>query len=77
MSQGAVAQPGWLLADGSPVACREKLRVLAENQAELQTMLQDVFDDAILMGVDEASIRRRLIEAVEALPSPHRRIPPA
>ena len=77
MSQGAVAQPGLLLVDGSPVACREKLRVLAENQAELQTMLQDVFDDAILMGVDEASIRRRLVEAVEALSSPHRRLPPA
>ena len=67
------AAPRWLLADGPPVACREKLRVLAENQAELQAMLQDVFDDAILMGVDERSMRQRLVEAVEALSSPHRR----
>ncbi len=67
----------WRLADGGPVACREKLRVLEENQAELRTVLQDAFDDAILMGVDEAWMRRRLIGLVEALPSPHRPASPA
>ncbi|MGI4747155.1 MAG: hypothetical protein ACRYGI_10420 [Janthinobacterium lividum] len=67
----------WPQADGSPIACREKLRVLTENQAELHTMLRDVFDDAVLMGVDEAGMRRILIETIQALPSPHRGTPSA
>ena len=67
----------WRLADGAPVACREKLRVLEENQAELRTVLRDAFDDAVLMGVDEAWMRRRLVDLVEALPSPRRPASPA
>lgn len=62
----------WPQADGSPISCREKLRVLADNQAELHTMLRDVFDDAVLMGVDEAEMRRILIETIQAIPSPNR-----
>ncbi len=71
------AAASWRLADGSPVACREKLRVLEENQAELRTVLRDAFDDAILMGVDEAWMRRQLVEMVEALSGPHRPAAPA
>jgi hypothetical protein len=74
---GTVVPVSWPQPDGSPVACREKLRVLAENQAELLSMLRDVFDDAVLMGVDEAAMRQILIEAVRALPGPHRAAPPA
>ena len=33
------------------------MKVLAENHAELAQMLQDVFEDAVLMGVDEAAMR--------------------
>ncbi len=70
-------EPGiWPQPDGTPVACREKLRILAENQAELQTMLRDVFDDAVLMGVDEAAMRQILIDAVAKLAGPRRAAPP-
>jgi len=31
----------WLQSDGTPIACREKLRVLAENQAELSAVMRD------------------------------------
>ncbi|MBV9251676.1 MAG: hypothetical protein JO227_20830 [Acetobacteraceae bacterium] len=63
----------WPGADGSPIACREKLRVLAENHAELAQALQDAFDDAVLMGVDEAAMRRVLAGMIEGLESPKRR----
>ena len=56
---------GWRLVDGSPVACREKLVVLAENEAEVRQALQDAFEDAVLMGVDEASARGVLASLVE------------
>lgn len=62
--------PIWPQADGSPVACREKLKVLAENHAELASVMQDAFEDAILMGVDEAAMRRILADMVAALASP-------
>lgn len=63
----------WPGADGSPVSCREKLKVLAENHAELAQVMRDAFEDAVLMGVDEAALRRMLAEMVAALPSPKRK----
>jgi hypothetical protein len=63
----------WPGADGKPISCREKLKVLAENHAEARQALQDAFEDAILMGVDEAAMRRILHDLVEGLASPKRR----
>jgi hypothetical protein len=62
----------WPGADGAPVACREKLKVLGENHREAAQVLRDAFEDAVLMGVDEAAMRRILAELVAALPSPKR-----
>ncbi len=67
------APPGiWPQADGGAIACREKLKMLAENHAELAQAMQDAFEDAVLMGVDEAAMRRILIAMVESLVSPKR-----
>ncbi len=63
----------WLQSDGTPVACREKLKVLAENQAELAQVMQDAFEDAVLMGVDEAAMRAALASMVAGLRNPTRR----
>jgi len=63
----------WPSTDGSPVSCREKLRTLEENHAEAAQVLQDAFEDAVLMGVDEAAMRRILTEIVSGLRSPKRR----
>ena len=63
----------WPGADGQPLSCREKIRVLGENHEELVQVMRDAFEDAVLMGVDEAAMRRMLIEVVAALPSPKRR----
>ena len=62
--------PVWPQPDGSPVSCREKLKVLTDNHAELAQTMQDAFEDAVLMGVDEAAMRRVLAEMVAALDSP-------
>lgn len=62
----------WPGADGKPVSCNEKLKMLAENHMEAATMLRDVFEDAVLMGVDEAAMRQILQEMIVALPSPKR-----
>lgn len=62
----------WPQQDGAPVSCREKLRVLEENHAELLQVLRDAFEDAVLMGVEEQAMRRILAEAVAGLQSPKR-----
>lgn len=62
----------WPQPDGSPVACREKLKTLAENHAELAQVMQDAFEDAVLMGVDEQAMRDILTGMVRALHSPKR-----
>lgn len=65
----------WPQDDGSPIACREKLKVLAENHVELAQAMRDAFEDAVLMGVNEAAMRRVLADMVDALQSPRRRTP--
>ena len=60
----------WPQPDGTPVSCLEKLKTLKENHAELAQVMQDAFEDAVLMGVDEQAMRRILGEMVQALRSP-------
>jgi uncharacterized protein (UPF0335 family) len=62
----------WPGDDGAPLSCRDKLKVLAENHAELAQMLQDTFEDAILMGVDETAMRGILADMIQGLDSPKR-----
>lgn len=64
------APAAWPGRDGQPVSCLEKLKMLAENHAEVVQVLRDSFEDAVLMGVDEAAMRRILVDLVESLPSP-------
>lgn len=69
-----IAEPPtmWPGEDGAPLSCRDKLKVLAENHAELAQMLQDTFEDAVLMGVDETAMRSILVDMVRDLESPKR-----
>ena len=67
-----MAPPQWPQPDGTPVSCREKLKTLADNHAELAQVMQDAFEDAVLMGVDEQAMREILAGMVQALRSPKR-----
>lgn len=72
MSALPQAPLAWPQPDGTPVSCREKLKTLAENHAELAQVMQDAFEDAVLMGVDEAAMRAILADMVGGLRSPKR-----
>jgi len=67
-----VAPELWLQENGHPVTCVEKIRVLQENWSELRDVMQDAFDDALLMGVGEQVMREHLINLVSSLTSPQR-----
>ncbi len=60
----------WPGADGSPISCTEKLKMLEENHAEAAQVLQDAFEDAVLMGVDEQAMRDVMASLVAGLRSP-------
>ena len=62
----------WPLTDGGNVSCREKLKTLEENHAELAQVMQDAFEDAVLIGVDDTAMRRILQDMVNALRNPAR-----
>lgn len=54
------------------MSCREKLRTLEDNHEEARQVLQDAFEDAVLMGVDETAMRRLLHDLIDSLTSPKR-----
>ncbi len=62
----------WPQSDGEPVSCREKVEVLDENFEELRHVMQDAFEDALIIGVDEAFMRNAIAELVASLKSPKR-----
>lgn len=70
--EGGAAPVRWPQPDGTPISCREKLKVLDENWAELEAVLRDAFEDAVLMGVDPAALRLRLVALVSGLHGPGR-----
>ncbi|HVJ55431.1 MAG TPA: hypothetical protein VM689_23420 [Aliidongia sp.] len=63
----------WLDAEGQPVSCVEKLKVLTETLAELRQISQDAFEDALLMGCAEPQIRQVLEEIARSLDNPYRK----
>ena len=60
----------WPQPDGTPVSCREKLKVLAENHTELAQVMQDAYEDALLMGVDPQAMRDILAAMIANLRKP-------
>jgi len=61
--------PVWRRPDGTPVACVEKIKVMNENFTELRQTVQDLLDDAVLMGCSEAQVRDALHALIEGIAS--------
>ena len=65
--------PTWLTREGEPVSCVEKIKVLNENLEELRALAQEAFEDALLMGCDEAQFREVMNRLAAALVNPYAR----
>ena len=63
--------PKWFDADGKPVSCTEKIKVMQQNMEELHEMAQEAFEDAILMGCTEAQLKDYLRELIDSLDNPY------
>lgn len=66
--------PIWVRDDGSVVACTEKIKVMKENFVEIQQIVQDAFEDGLLMEVSEQQMREALVQLVNNLVNPYQRI---
>lgn len=62
----------WKSRDGGVIACTEKLKVLRENLREIEQICQDAFEDALLMGCDEAQVRAVFQQVINGLNNPYR-----
>ncbi len=65
--------PAWHSAQGTPLSCHEKIKVLNQNLAEIRQMCQDALEDAVLMEADETQFRGVLQSLVESLENPLRK----
>ena len=48
----------WKTSDNSKISCKEKIVILNNNIIELQNLMNQIYDEAILMGVDKKQIER-------------------
>ena len=47
----------WKASDNSKISCKEKILILNNNVIELQSLINQIYDEAVLMGVDKKQIR--------------------
>jgi hypothetical protein len=64
--------PVWHRSNGEIVSCTEKVKVMRENIEELQQVIQDAYEDALLMDVDSTQIKSFLIAMIENLENPYK-----
>ena len=48
----------WKTSNNSKISCKEKIVILNNNIIELQNLINQVYDEAILMGVDKQQIKK-------------------
>jgi hypothetical protein len=64
------APPLWRQADGKPVSCLEKIKVLNQNVQEIETLCADALEDGVLMGCDVDQIKEALHALIDGLKPP-------
>ena len=52
----------WLGKDKQKISCKEKIKVLNKNIDELQEMISDIYDEAVLIGIDEKQLKDVLLK---------------
>ena len=57
----------WYAKDNKIISCGETNKVLNENYEELKTLVQNIYDDAILIGCDEEDFKKKIKILVDDL----------
>ncbi|WP_434779753.1 hypothetical protein [Neisseria sp. Ec49-e6-T10] len=65
--------PIWHDDQGNNLSCTEKVKVMSQNMDELWQMLQDAYEDALLMGCNDQQIKMYLEDMVKSLHNPYQK----
>ena len=57
----------WIDKNNKIISCEETNKVLNENFSEISSVLQNAFDDAILIGCDEDDFKKKIIKLTNSL----------
>ena len=57
----------WIDKEKKVISCEETNKVLNENFLEVTTLIQNTFDDAILLSCDEKDFKLKIIEFLKKL----------
>ncbi len=57
----------WIDKTKKVISCEETNKVLNENFSEISSIIQNSFDDAILIGCDENDFKRKLESLIKNL----------
>ena len=54
----------WRAKDNKIISCDETNKVLNENYNEIKTIIQNAFDDAVLIDCDEKDFKNKIIDLI-------------
>ena len=54
----------WRAKNNKIISCDETNKVLNENYNEIKTIIQNAFDDAVLIDCDEKDFKNKIIDLV-------------
>ena len=57
----------WYAKNNKVISCDETNKVLNENYEELKTLIQNIYDDAILIGCDEDDLKKKIRVLIDEL----------
>ena len=57
----------WIDKKNKIISCEETNKVLNENFSEVVSILQNSFDDAVLLGCDENDFKKKIEEVLKKL----------
>ena len=56
----------WRAKNNELISCDEKIKVLNENFDELGILIQNVIDDAVIIGCDEKDLKKKINELLQS-----------
>ena len=55
----------WIGKNKKRISCKEKIKILNSNIDELQEMISEIYDEAVLIGIDEKQLKDVLLEIIK------------
>ena len=55
----------WEGLDDENISCTEKIKILNENIIEIDQIIEDALEDAVLMGADPKQVIKVIIKSLE------------